>query len=64
MPKFEISCLCGPKVCADCKRKFYGCGYVKGYIRPPKDIFEEVFCITEIVICYSCYQKYKEEAGE
>ena len=64
MPKFKPSCLCAHKICADCKKEFYGWGYVKGYTRPLKDIFEEIFCGTEIVICYSCYKKYKEKVGE
>lgn len=64
MPKFETSCLCGHKICADCKKEFYGWGYVKGYTHAPKDIFEMTFCTTEIVICYSCYQKYIEKDGE
>lgn len=64
MQKFERSCLCGPKVCADCGKKFYGWGYVKGHTRPPKDILEETFCVTEIVICYSCYKKYREDKSE
>ena len=64
MPKLERSNLCGPKICADCKKEFYGWGYVKGHTRSPKDIFEETFCVTEIVICFSCYKKYRKDKSE
>ena len=61
--ELERSTLCGPKVCADCSKKFYGWGYIKGKTRPDANIFEEVFCVNEICICYTCYQKYKK-AGD
>lgn len=64
MEKFERSLLCGRKICADCKKEFYGWGYVKGYTHPAKDLLEETFCANEITICYSCYKKYKEEEGK
>lgn len=64
MPKLETSNLCGPKVCANCNKKFYGWGYVIEHTHQPKDILEETFCVGELCICYSCYQKYREEDGE
>ena len=59
MTELKLSNICGPKICADCSKKFYGFGHIKGYLKENQNLLEETFGINEIIVCNDCYKKYK-----
>lgn len=64
MTELKISNTCGPKICVDCGKKFYGYGHIKGYIKENQNLFEETLGINELIVCNSCYKKYKKNGAE
>lgn len=61
MAELKLSTVCGPKICADCGKKFYGFGRIKEYLKENQNLFEETFGVNELVVCNDCYKKYKED---
>ena len=64
MPELKLSTVCGHKICADCGKKFYGFGRIKGKTKQDETLLEETFGVNELVVCNDCYKKYKEKGGD